>query len=521
MAHSPGSGTGTHMQVTQAGFAGRDDVFFAAVELTRMPMIVTDPNQPDNPIVFANQAFMEMTGYAPDEVIGRNCRFLNGPATSQETLDAVRAAIRDRTNISVELLNYRKDGSTFWNALFISPVLGRDGELLYFFGSQLDVTRRRDAEAALRQAQKMEAVGQLTGGIAHDFNNLLTVIAGNLEMLLGAADPKRRQRLGQRINEAVGRAQRLTGQLLAFARKQQLDRRSVDLNALVSGMEELIRGTLGQAITLEFRLDPTLRPCRADPMQTEAALVNLLVNAREAMPTGGRVTISTARVTLHSEAPEVEADGLVPGEYVALRIEDEGRGMPPAVLGRAVEPFFTTKQDGGGSGLGLSTVYGFARQSGGHLRICSEEGQGTTVRLLFPAAEPAETQPQRLHRGEETVLLVDDNPDVREVASELLATLGYRVLTAASGREALAVLEAEPGVRVLLTDLVMPGGMNGISLAEEARRRRPTLPVLLATGYAEGPDRGEAGDGLPLVTKPYRRAELAQRLRQVLDGKDR
>ena len=369
----------------------RDEVFFAAVEQAGLPMVVTDPRQAGHPIVSVNAAFTQMTGYPPEEALGRNCRFMQGPDTDPETVRAVSRAIRERARITVELLNYRRDGTPFWNALHISPVFGPDGELLYFFGSQLDVTRQRAAEAAWHRAQKMEAVGQLTSGIAHDFNNLLMVIAGNLELLEKTDSLERRQRLSSRIREATLRAQRLTGQLLAFSRRQQLDRRTVDLNALLEMLGGLAQRTLGPGIHLEIRLGEGLPLCFADPGQIEVALVNLLLNARDAMPGGGAVTVATASVRLGPEAPEVAAGEVPAGEYVALVVADAGSGMPPEVLRRATEPFFTTKGDGAGSGLGLSTVYGFAQQSQGHLSLQSQPGRGTTVRLLFPRAG-AETE---------------------------------------------------------------------------------------------------------------------------------
>ena len=364
----------------------RDEVFFAAVEQAGLPMVVTDPRQAGNPIVFANAAFVQMTGYPLDQVLGRNCSFMQGPETDPETVGAIGRALRERARVTVELLNYRSDGTPFWNALHISPVFGPDGELLYFFGSQLDVTRQRAAEAAWHRAQKMEAVGQLTSGIAHDFNNLLMVIAGNLELIEKSDSPERRQRLASRMREAVSRAQRLTRQLLAFSRRQQLDRRTVDLNALVAASGGLADRTLGPGIRLDVRLGRDLGACIADPGQIEVALVNLLLNARDAMPGGGTVTVATDRVRLGPDAPEVAAGEVPAGEYVSLVVADAGAGMPPEVLRRATEPFFTTKGDGAGSGLGLSTVYGFAQQSQGHLLLRSQPGRGTSVRLLFPCA---------------------------------------------------------------------------------------------------------------------------------------
>ncbi|MGE7414549.1 histidine kinase famiy protein, partial [Methylobacterium tarhaniae] len=335
------------------------DIFFAAVETTRMPMIVTDPHQPDNPIVFANQAFLRMTGYTPEELVGTNCRFLQGPETDRETVAEVRRAIAERKELATEILNYRKDGSTFWNALFISPVYDKKGDLVYFFGSQLDVSRRRDAEQALHQAQKMEALGQLTGGIAHDFNNLLQVIGGYTDVVLALAehptiDATRLVGAGEAIRAATDRAARLTHQLLAFARKQRLDGRALNLNTLVRGMNEITGRTLGDHVVMRTDLSPDLWNCRIDPTQAEVALLNVLLNARDAMPGGGTATIRTENLTID--------DGMAlllmvrPGPYVVVQVQDTGLGMPAEILARVLEPFFTTKEEGRGTGLGLAMV---------------------------------------------------------------------------------------------------------------------------------------------------------------------
>src|SRR4051794_13572437 len=276
----------------------KSDIFFAAVETTRMPMIVTDPRQPDNPIIFANRAFLAMSGYTPEELIGRNCRFLQGPETDRESIAQVRSAIAEKREFATEILNYRKNGSTFWNALFVSPVYNADGELVYYFGSQLDVSRRRDAEDALGQAQKMEALGQLTGGIAHDFNNLLQVIVGYVDILAAGlekpdADRARLGRAAENIRQAADRATTLTQQLLAFARKQRLDGRAVNLNTLVEGMGEMVTRSVGEAVKIELDLAKDLWNCRVDPTQAEVAILNVLINARDAMPDGGTVRITT------------------------------------------------------------------------------------------------------------------------------------------------------------------------------------------------------------------------------------
>ncbi|MCJ2014281.1 histidine kinase famiy protein [Methylobacterium sp. J-076] len=508
----------------------KSEIFFAAVETTRMPMIVTDPRQPDNPIIFANRAFVAMTGYAPEELVGRNCRFLQGPETDRETIAAVRAAVAERREYATEILNYRKNGSTFWNALFVSPVHNTAGELVYYFASQLDVSRRRDAEDALGQAQTMEALGQLTGGIAHDFNNLLQVIVGYVDILAAGLEKPDvdRARLGRatdNIRQAAERATTLTQQLLAFARKQRLDGRAVNLNTLVEGMQEMITRTVGEAVRVEFDLAGDLWNCRVDPTQAEVAILNVLINARDAMPDGGIVRIATANRTVRVSADH-EVGPLREGRYASIAIADSGTGIPSAVLARVMDPFFTTKDEGKGTGLGLSMVYGFAKQSGGAAQIESSVGAGTTVNLSFPAVEGEQAMPAKValrtidRPGTETILVVDDRQDVAELARTILRDFGYTVLMAGGAREALEILDASERVDLLFTDMIMPGGMNGVVLAREARRRQPRLKVLLATGYAEASlERTDVGGSeFDILNKPYRRTELIRRVRVILDG---
>ena len=528
---TPPSGPGPQVRDSAPGDVTdrKSDIFFAAVETTRMPMIVTDPRQPDNPIIFANRAFLAMTGYTPEELIGRNCRFLQGPDTDRESVAQVKAAIAEKREFATEILNYRKNGSTFWNALFVSPVYNADGELVYYFGSQLDVSRRRDAEEALGQAQKMEALGQLTGGIAHDFNNLLQVIVGYVDILAAGlekpdADRARLGRATDNIRQAAERATTLTQQLLAFARKQRLDGRAVNLNTLVEGMGEMVARSVGEAVKVELDLAPDLWNCRVDPTQAEVAILNVLINARDAMPDGGTVRISTENSEVAARGREIGP--LRAGRYVSIAVRDTGTGIPPAVLARVMDPFFTTKEEGKGTGLGLSMVYGFAKQSGGAAQIESTVGEGTTVRLSFPATDGDVNAPPKVslrsvdRQGTETILIVDDRADVAELARTILRDFGYVTLLAGNAREALEILDSSERIDLLFTDLIMPGGMNGVLLAREARRRQPKLKVLLATGYAEASlERTDIGGSeFDLLNKPYRRTELVRRVRAILDG---
>jgi PAS domain S-box-containing protein len=364
--------------------AGREDIFFKAIELTRMPMILTDPHLPDNPIVFANAAFCELCGYGPEELVGRNCRFLQGPDTDPATLAALREAIAARRDIAVEMLNYRKDGSTFWNALYVSPVFAAGGEVLYFFASQIDVSARRAAEDALRDAQKMEAVGQFTGGLAHHFNNMLTVVQGGIEGALDRElDAKARRKL-QRAAAAATRIATLTHQMLAFGGKQPLQQQPMDLNGFVHSLSLVTQRALGPAIKLRVVLATMPWSCQIDPKQAQAAMLTILRNAADAMPAGGQVTIETANYSARDDDVD-RYEGVPPGDYVTLAVTDTGTGMPAEVLRRANEPFFTTKPVGAGSGMGLAMVYGFMRQSQGYLCLASKAGHGTTVRLFFPA----------------------------------------------------------------------------------------------------------------------------------------
>lgn len=522
-AISPTGGPGVnHWQAGYIGHGGLDErgnIFFAAVEMTRMPMVVTDPNREDNPIVFANGAFFDLTGYREQEVIGRNCRFLQGPDTDRATVTEVRRALQEQRAVAVDILNYKADGEAFWNALFIGPIFDQEGRLLYFFASQMDITERRSMLESNLQAQKMEAIGQLSAGMAHDFNNLLQVINGNLDLALLVAGQSAAAEPIRRAQRATMQAGKLTQQLLSFARKQRLEHRQVSLNTLVLDFSDMLVRTLGEQVELRLDLRPGLPACSIDPTYLEMALLNVVINARDAMADGGVVTVGTAVVNETRRA----ASRLPPGEYVAICVRDEGEGMAPDVLKRSTEPFFTTK--GMGTGLGLAMVHGFVQQSHGRLDIESEPGRGTLVRMIFPADRHARHEgagggrptaaacaPDRKCR----ILVVEDNEDVRELAEAMLAAADYEVLSAPSGERALELLERE-AVDLLFTDVIMPGGMNGLELIEQVHAAQPGMPVLVTTGYMdELPARGARDRSLDVLAKPYQHQDLLERVQAAL-----
>jgi PAS domain S-box-containing protein len=397
-----------------------------------------------------------------------------------------------------------------------------EGLTVYF----QDITQRVETEARLRQAQKMDALGQLTGGVAHDFNNLLTAILGAADALDEelAAGPDTAGPHVAMIRQAGERAAALTHRLLAFARKQPLDPRQTQINELLADFEPLLRRTLGEHIDIEFVRGSGLWKALVDPNELQNAILNLAINARDAMPGGGRLTIETANMSVARDYAEIH--GIQPGQYVLVAVSDTGPGMPPEVVARAFDPFFTTKPAGQGSGLGLSMVYGFARQSGGHVKIYSEPGHGTTVKLYLPRADAAtEADYRRVERaplapGHEHVLLVEDDDLVRLVAVASLEKLGYRATVCNDGREAIEQLRHGPHFDLLLTDVVLAGGLSGKEVAAAAAQLRPGLKVLYMSGYTENAivHHGRLDRGVHLLSKPFRIDELGRKLREVLDG---
>jgi PAS domain S-box-containing protein len=481
-------------------------------------------------IVSFNPAAESTFGYRADEAIGQNLTYLMPEAYRGRHLRSFAAYLRTGVGNIIgkgprELEGRRKDGTVFPARLSVSDVL-LEGRRL-FIGVAEDLTAQKAAEGRLREAQKMEAIGQLTGGVAHDFNNLLTIILGNLQ-LLGSfhGDDERANKHVDAAITAVNRGADLTKRLLAFARRQVLDPKVLDINKVLATLEDMLHRTLGEDIAVKFALVPDLWPVRIDASELEHALINLATNARDAMPRGGQLTVETANAVLDEGYARNHSE-VTAGEYAMVAVTDTGSGIPPELREKVFEPFFTTKEKGKGTGLGLSMVYGFVKQSGGHAKIYSEPGHGTTVKLYFPRAkaeEPPEVETARADRkvagGSETVLVVEDVAEVRSIAVAALERLGYRVLAAASGPEALEVLDREPRIHLLFTDVVMQGGMNGSELAGAARERLPGLKVLFCSGYAqEGLARsGRIETGSELIMKPYDLATLAKKVRHVLDG---
>lgn len=396
-----------------------------------------------------------------------------------------------------------------------------------------EIAERMKAEAALRQTQKMEAIGQLTGGVAHDFNNLLTVVMGGLEAiqkhvaLIGPSGPAQRiERAASLSMQGAQKAATLTKRLLAFARRQPLDPKPIDAGQLVTGLADMLQRVLGETVRLETVNGAGLWLTQADPGELENALMNLAINARDAMPDGGRLTIETSNAFLDHDYVEAITEPVSAGQYVLIAVSDTGSGIPEDVLAQVFEPFFTTKDVGKGTGLGLSQVYGFVRQSSGHISIYSELGEGTSVKIYLPRLDSAQTldplslrsEPESIHGGSETILVVEDHDDLRVFSVGVLSDLGYRVLSASSGREAINLVKNEP-IDLLFTDVVLPDGMNGRSVADAIAANQPRVKVLFTTGYTANAivHNGRLDAGVQLISKPFSASALGLRVRKLLD----
>jgi len=498
--------------------------------LARDPFLVADR---DGTWLAASPAWTDILGWSEAELIGRTSEWMEHPDDLAKTRGEIAALAQGMPTARFENRFRAKDGSYrnfSWTAV-------PENNLVYCVAR--DVTEQRaharalaDAEDALRQAQKMETLGQLTGGVAHDFNNLLQIVTGNLELLQRDL-PEDQARLRRAADNAMAGAERaalLTQRLLAFSRRQPLAPERIDPNRLVSGMSDLLNRTLGETIEVETIQSARIWPVEIDVNQMENALLSLAVNARDAMPDGGKLTIEVANTHIDEAYAAQEAE-VSPGQYVLISVSDTGQGMDEDVLSHAIEPFFTTKEVGRGTGLGLSMVYGFIKQSGGHIRVYSERGHGTTVKIYLPRfyGPLPDNDTGTVSRatpvcgGDETVLVCEDDDKVRAYTVDVLKELGYRVMEADNGAAALQALEtASEPIDLLFTDVILPGGMTGADIAQQARAQQPGLRILFATGYARNAiiHHGRLDPGVELLTKPFTYAELAAKVRDMLDRDD-
>lgn len=479
----------------------------------------------DGTIASWNSGAADAKGYAADEVVGKNYdMFFTEEDRAAGRPQRGLAIAREQGRFEDEGWRVRKDGSRFWASIVVDAIRDERGQCVGFAKITRDISDKRalaEAREQLFQAQKLETVGHLTGGVAHDFNNLLAAVVGSLELIGKLNTDARIRNLIDIAQRAAERGAKLTQQLLAFARRQTLRPQPSNVNDLIAAFELLLRRAVGDAIALVLDLSPDIWASELDQSQFHAALLNLVVNARDAMPNGGRLTIGTDNILLDEDAAR-RLTGIGPGAFVRVTVRDSGHGMTPDVRERAVEPFFTTKDVGQGSGLGLSQVYGFVRQSNGQMRIESGPGQGTAIFLYLPrtlraAEQDAEGAPPGA-RGLGTVLVVEDDIDVLGIATEAVRSFGYTVHAARDARDALSILQRTPAIDVLFTDVVMPGGINGVQLAQDARRLQPNIRVLLASGYPrEALTRREGvRDNVAFIAKPYTLAALSAQLAAIL-----
>jgi PAS domain S-box-containing protein len=468
-----------------------------------------------------NKPWLDFVGHPMDRELGNGWTENVHKDDFERCLNIYITAFDARQHFSMIYQLRRHDG-VYRSILDNGAPFYRNGTFAGYMGSCIDVTEQQALEAQLRHAQKMEAIGTLTGGVAHDFNNILQVIGGNLQMLVKdiAGNDLAETRLRNAL-AGVSRASRLASQLLAFGRRQSLKPKVTNLGRVIEGMDDMLRRSLGEAVELETITADGLWNTFADPTQIETAILNLAINARDAMQSHGKLTIEAANASLDEYA--ATHNELMPGEYVMIAVSDTGAGIPRDIIANVFDPFFTTKPERGGTGLGLSMVHGFVKQSGGHIKISSQVGKGTTVRLYLPRSPQSEDISTEAYTGPaaggtETILVVEDDEDVRLIADDTLSDLGYRVLNAKDADDALAIIESGVSIDILFTDVVMPGALRASDLARKARQRLPKIAVVFASGYTENTiwDRGELGDGIDLLQKPYSRDQVARKLRTAL-----
>ncbi|MBI5394017.1 MAG: PAS domain S-box protein [Verrucomicrobia bacterium] len=516
---------GTGRDITERRRAEQERLRLStAMEQANDAIIITDR---EGTILYVNPAFEKLTGYTRQEALGQNPRIIKSGKHDKVFYERMWQVLRKGDVWSGRFTNKKKDGALYEEEATISPVRDASGKIVNYVSVGRDITREAQLEAQLRQSQKMEVVGRLAGGIAHDFNNLLTPIVGYAEMALGRLEPGDRSReYITEVKQAGERAAELTRQLLAFSRKQTMVPRVLDLNAVATNLRKMLRRMIEEHVELTITPAPDLGRVLADPGQIEQVIVNLSVNARDAMPKGGRLVIETANADLDEIYAAIHPD-VKPGRYVMLAVSDTGTGMSDEVKAHLFEPFFTTKEQGKGTGLGLSTVYGIVTQSGGHLAVESELGRGTTFKIYLPRTEDSPDENAATNgdgampRGSETILLVEDDNRVRGVTRIMLEESGYKVVEASSGIEAVARAKERDGeIHLLLTDTVMPG-LNGPQTAKEIKTLRPQIKVIYMSGYTDTSllPRDASKHGAAFLQKPFSQSQLARKVRGVLDRK--
>jgi PAS domain S-box-containing protein len=495
----------------------------SAIEQAGEAVVITEP---DGVIRYVNPAFEQATGYTRKDAIGKNPRILKSGQHDPAFYRHMWQTISGGRTWEGRMVNKRRDGTLYTEDATISPVCDQAGRILNYVAVKRDVTEHLKLQTQFQQAQKMESVGRLAGGVAHDYNNMLTAILGHAELALAKVDPSDPLHADlAEINAAAKRSSEITGQLLAFARKQTIAPKALDVNATVAGMLQMLRRLIGEDIDLLWKPGATIRPVWMDPSQIDQILANLCVNARDAITGVGKIVIETGEVTF-DEAYCADNPGFTPGEYVRLVVSDDGCGMDKATLDNIFEPFFTTKQAGHGTGLGLATVYGIVKQNNGFINVYSEPGKGTTLTIyLTPHTGTAEGAKKEVTAeipagGNETVLVVEDEAAIRELAQQVLQTFGYNVLVAAAPGQALELADAHAGrISLLLTDVVMPE-MDGRELARRLQASYPGIKTLFMSGYTADviAHRGVLDGGVNFVQKPFSMRDLAAKVREVLDS---
>ena len=506
----------------QAELRRARDLLNAVVENMPDMVALKEPGGGEFRYLLINAAGEHLLGRGRNEIIGKTEREIFRPDEADEIILATKAAIESRRALTARREVSTRSGQRSVEARIV-PITEEKNGISQVLVVVRDITEANVREEQIRQLQRLDSVGQLTGGIAHDFNNLLAVMMGSIELVRETlADGSDSAAFADEAIGAAGRGADLVRRLLAFARKQQLQPAAVDLNERLSQVVPLLERTLGESVQVKLKTARNLWPAIIDPTQVDDAVVNLAINARDAMPGGGVLTIETHNVTLDEDYVAQDVD-VTPGDYVLLAVSDTGTGMPPAVITRAFEPFYTTKEEGKGTGLGLSQIYGWVKQSAGHIKIYSELGHGSTIKLYLPrshAVRSAEAPRAEMvtPTGDETILVVEDNPAVRRTVIRQLHGLGYKTIEAASGNAALQLIRTGTEFELLLTDVVMPGGMNGFELADEAKKLCPTVKILFTSGYTELAANGHSiARKEALLSKPYSKSALGKAIRSALD----